>query len=82
MGRVEEGEPNGPSAADEATTYEGEEIPQLPPEMAPVRETPSRRLPPLDSLIGRMPAATRSAIDDHLRARFVRVRKLDRGELR
>lgn len=40
------------------------------------------KLPTLDSLIARIPPATRSALDEHLRARFMRVRKLKPGELR
>ncbi len=43
---------------------------------------PTRKLPSLDSLVSRIPAATRSALDEHLRARFMRVRKLKPGELR
>jgi DNA topoisomerase VI subunit B len=72
----------GPTAADEAASVEGEEIPQLPPEMKPKPTSASGKLPSLDSLLSRMPTTTRSAIDEHLRARFVRVRKLSPGELR
>ncbi|MFT3828515.1 MAG: hypothetical protein QM691_02300 [Opitutaceae bacterium] len=40
------------------------------------------KLPSLDRLLAQLPAPTRAAIDEHLRARFVRVRRLDPGELR
>lgn len=79
VGQVEEGEPIGPSAADEALASEGAmELPSAPP--PPV--APAKRLPPLDSLLARMAPATRHAIDEHLRARFVRVRRLNPGDLR
>ena len=83
VGRVDDGEPIGPSAADEAAMVaEGEEIPQIPRDLKPAAPRSSAKLPSLDSLLARVPAATRSAIDEHLRARFVRVRKLNPGELR
>ncbi len=82
-GRVEDGEPIGPTAADEDAIGAGEEIPQLPPELKARSTAPAGgKLPSLDSLLSRLPAPTRNAIDEHLRARFVRVRRLNPGELR
>ncbi len=76
VGRVEEGEPIGPSAADEAAML-GDDDP-----VAAAPTPTARKLPSLDSLVSRIPAATRTALDEHLRARFMRVRKLKPGELR
>ncbi len=77
---MEEGEPIGPSAADEAAMLSEDD---MPPVVAPPtpRAAPSR-LPSLDSLVAKIPAETRRALDEHLRARFMRVRKLNPGELR
>jgi len=82
--RAEDGEPIGPSAADEAAMLAGDELP-VPSVAAPGRGAPAASgspLPSLDRLVSRIPAPTRSALDEHLRARFVRVRKLKPGELR
>ena len=81
VGRVEEGEPIGPSAADEAAMM-GEDY--TPPPGEPVGRAPSAggRLPSLDSLVTKIPEATRRGLDEHLHARFMRVRKLKPGELR
>jgi hypothetical protein len=81
VGRVEEGEPIGPSAADEAALSADDDLPL--PAVVPRPAAPgSTRLPTLDSLVAKIPPATRSALDEHLRARFMRVRKLRPGELR
>lgn len=74
---MEEGEPIGPSAADEAAVQD-DDLGRAAAPPAP----PAGKLPSLDSLVSRIPAATRSALDEHLRARFMRVRKLKPGELR
>ena len=70
-----------PSAADEAAMLADEDMPPVtaPPVRAPGGSGP---LPSLDSLVSRIPTPTRSALDERLRARFVRVRKLKPGELR
>lgn len=80
-GRVEDGEPMGPNAADEAAMLGDDDLPAVvpPPARAPGAAGP---LPSLDSLVSRIPAPTRSALDEQLRARFVRVRKLKPGELK
>jgi len=76
---VEEGEPIGPSAADEAAMA-GEDDMAAP---APARATGAAGpLPSLDSLVSRIPAPTRSSLDERLRAHFVRVRKLRPGEMK
>ena len=80
VGRVEEGEPIGPSAADEAAMAEGD-IPPMDATNSPPRPS-GGRLPSLDSLVAKIPEATRRGLDEHLRARFMRVRKLNPGELR
>ena len=82
---MEEGEPIGPSAADEAAMV-GEDI--TPPLDGAAAATSARsasaggKVPSLDSLVSRIPEATRRGLDEHLRARFMRVRKLKPGELR
>lgn len=50
----------------------------------PVRNEPvdDRPLPPLDSLVARVPGETQAQLDELFRARFVRVRRLQPGELR
>jgi hypothetical protein len=80
---VEEGEPIGPSAADEAAMM-GEDYTPPPSDAAPVARNAAAgsKLPTLDSLVAKIPQATRTALDEHLRARFMRVRKLRPGELR
>ncbi len=50
--------------------------------VAPASGPAPGKLPTLDSLVAKIPAATRTALDEHLRARFMRVRKLKPGELR
>jgi len=80
VGRVEEGEPIGPSAADEAAMMGEDYTP--PPSEAAARAPASGKLPSLDSLVARIPQATRTSLDERLRARFMRVRKLKPGELR
>jgi hypothetical protein len=78
---VEEGEPIGPSAADEAAMAGEDDMPAV--TARPVRATgASGPLPSLDSLVSRIPALTRSSLDERLRARFVRVRKLKPGEMK
>ncbi len=81
VGRVEEGEPIGPSAADEAAMLAEDDLP-APMPVAPTAGPASWKLPTLDSLVAKIPAATRTALDERLRARFMRVRKLKPGELR
>ena len=81
VGRVEEGEPIGPSAADEAA-LQGEDYTPPPVAAAPAAGASHGRLPTLDSLVAKIPQATRTALDEHLHARFMRVRKLKPGELR
>lgn len=80
-GAVDDGEPVGPSAADEAAMLADDDMPAVvpPPARAPSGSGP---LPSLDSLVSRISAPTRSALDEQLRARFVRVRKLKPGEIR
>ena len=82
---MEEGEPIGPSAADEAAML-GEDITPSPDgaAAAPAARNASAggKLTSLDSLVTRIPEATRRGLDEHLRARFMRVRKLKPGELR
>jgi len=46
---------------------------------APPDDSPPKLL---DDLVSRIPAATRAALGDLLRARFTRVRRLRDGELR
>ncbi len=79
-GRVEEGEPIGPSAADEAAMLGEDDLPSVAIPVVP-RAAPTR-LPSLDSLVAKISPETRQALDEHLRARFMRVRKLNPGELR
>jgi len=83
VGRVEEGEPIGPSAADEASMM-GEDYTPPPGDAAPAARNTSNggKLPSLESLVAKIPDATRRGLDEHLRARFMRVRKLKPGELR
>lgn len=83
VGRVEEGEPIGPSAADEAAMM-GEDYTPPPGDAAPTARSAATggKLPSLDSLVSKIPQATRTALDERLRARFMRVRKLKPGELR
>lgn len=78
VARVDDGEPMGPSAADEAAMLADDDMPAV--AAPPAR--PAGALPSLDSLLSRIPPPTRSALDEHLRARFVRVRKLKPGEMR
>ena len=80
VGRVEEGEPIGPSAADEAAMMGEDYTP--PPSESAARAPASGKLPSLDSLMAKIPEPTRRGLDEHLRARFMRVRKLKPGELR
>ncbi len=77
VGRVEEGEPIGPSEADEAEMRSSGDVPEAP--KAPA--APTKRKPTLDSLVSRVSPATRSALDEQLRARFMRVRQIQPGEL-
>lgn len=49
------------------------------PKAGPVDHTPPE---PLETLVARIPAATRAALDEQLRARFMRVRRLREGELK
>jgi hypothetical protein len=79
-GTVDDGEPVGPSAADEAAMLADDDMPAVTPPPARARSG-SGPLPSLDSLVSRIPAPTRSALDERLRARFVRVRKLKPGEM-
>ena len=76
--RMDDGEPMGPSAADEAAMLADDDMPAV---VAPPARPPGA-LPSLDSLLSRIPPPTRSALDEQLRARFVRVRKLKLGEMR
>jgi hypothetical protein len=81
IGTVSDGAPIGPSAAEEAALLAEEDI--GPPAVA-VTPAPAaaKKLPTLDSLVARISPATKTAFDEHLRARFVRVRRLNPGELR
>lgn len=79
-GLVEEGEPIGPSEADEAEMRESGTNSQDAPAAAP--RAPAKKKPTLDSLISRIPPETRAALDEELRARFMRVRQIEPGELR
>jgi hypothetical protein len=78
---VEEGEPIGPSAADEAAMSAEDDLPAVAARQVRAAGS-SGPLPSLDSLVSRIPAPTRSSLDDRLRARFVRVRKLKPGEMK
>jgi DNA polymerase III gamma/tau subunit len=80
-GGAEEGEPVGPSAADEAALI-SQEGPGA-AATAPVAMPENRAtLPSLESLVSRIPQPLREALDEQVRARFVRVRRLRPGELR
>jgi hypothetical protein len=84
-GGIDEGEPIGPSAAEEAALLRddrGAEIVSPPPPAERPTADGSNPLPSLESLIDRIPPPLRAALDEHVRARFVRVRRLRRGELR
>ena len=77
----EEGEPIGPSAADEAEMRDsGMTVTRYAPPGAATEG--GGALPSLDSLIGKIPKETRIALDEQLRARFVRVKRLKPGQLR
>lgn len=77
----DEGEPVGPTAADEADLRDqGVVLERYAPPGAATENTAA--LPRLDALIARISPATRAALDEHLRARFVRVKKLKPGELK
>lgn len=77
----DEGEPIGPSAADEADMRDsGMTVTRYAPPGAATEG--GGALPTLDSLIGKIPKETRTALDEQLRARFVRVKRLKPGELR
>ena len=62
----------------------GEDYTPPPSDAAPAARTSAAggKLPSLDSLVSKIPQATRTALDERLRARFMRVRKLKPGELR
>jgi len=51
-----------------------------PPSAVPV--SGAGPLPSLETLVERIPPPLRAALDEHVRARFVRVRRLKPGELR
>lgn len=77
----DDGEPMGPSAADEADMRDsGLTVTRYAPPGA-VTES-GGALPTLDSLIAKIPKETRTALDEQLRARFVRVKRLKPGELK
>jgi hypothetical protein len=58
------------------------EVVSAPPPMAEVEETESAPLPPLDSLVQRLPAEVREALDDLFRAKFVRVQRVPKRALK
>lgn len=79
----DEDAPIGPGAEEEAF-IESEEAVSRPATVAPPRG-PDVEAPPagrIDDLVERIPAETRDALHDLLRARFTRVRRLREGELR
>lgn len=81
VARLDDGEPIGPSAADEAAMLDEDDMPAV--VATPARPAgPSGPLPSLDSLVSRIPPPLRSTLDECLRVRFVRVRKLKPGEMR
>ncbi len=70
--------PIGPSAGEEAAFLATEQA-GSPPLLAPAaRETPvaDRKLPPLETLVARIPAETRAALDELFRAKFTTVRRV------
>jgi hypothetical protein len=47
-----------------------------------IEETDPKNLPPVDSLVGRIPAGIRETLDDLFRARFVRVVRVPKTSLK
>lgn len=58
----------------------GETVKPAPVEAAEDSET--KNLPPVDSLVGRIPAGIRETLDDLFRARFVRVARVPKASLK
>ena len=71
----DEGPPLGAISADEAAYLAGSSEDDEPPQAAPAPQGDGP-LPALDTLVSRVPEAVREAMDDLLRARFVRVRRI------
>lgn len=86
---VEEGEaPIGPTEAEESA-YLAEQAAAIPSEAVSARgedavepdEAPAK-LPAIEDLVPRIPAAAREALDELFRARFVRVQRVPRKALK
>lgn len=88
---VEDGAPVGPSEGEE-TAFLAEQREQGYAAPAPARgaagESPEddketgTPLPPLDDLVGRIPAATRQQMDELFRARFITVKRVPKSALK
>jgi len=75
--------PIGPGAEEEAFIESEEAVTR--PAIVATQRAPDVDSPPagkIDDLVERIPAETRDALHDLLRARFTRVRRLREGELR
>ena len=77
----DEGAPLGAISADEAAYLAGSADDEEPPRGDDVPAT-GGDLPSLETLVSRVPERIREAMDDLLRARFVRVRKVPGASLK